>query len=160
MSTTPVRPTHQEVRARAEEIQKKILSRFSDVDVEIALWEDLNGDNASHWHHRGFPMFLQYDVHACLLIRGNADRTEAAAVVADGDVAHLLGETNIVIQIQRTNRVYCRNSQPLIAYSVQPGVPIKATPTKVISDPRGILFICMTNEANAHNWGRLSPHTQ
>src|SRR5688500_14674591 len=110
MSTAPVRPTRQEVQKRAEEIKEKLLNQFSDVDVEYALWEDINGDRSSYWEHRGFPL-IRYNVHACILIRGDQESTEAAASVADGEVAHLLEETDVIMQVQRTNHVICKDSK-------------------------------------------------
>ena len=156
MSTTPVRPTRSEVRKEAEELKTKILARFPDVDVEYADWEDLNGANHVYWVNRGFPP-IQYGVHACILVQGGSESSEDAASLADGEVARLLEETNVVIQVQRTGHVYCKQSQGIQVHTYNPGQALQLTRSYSRTDPRGIIFLCLFSEPHEHQWGRLSP---
>lgn len=153
MSAVPVRPSRLEVRERAEEIKRKIEAAFPNVDVEVADWDDLIGENSSYWELRGFPLPRPW-IHAYVLIRGDQEATEEAASLADGEVARLLEETNVVIQVRRTNRVRCKQSVPLVGFSVPALKPYKSY---VREDKRGIVFFCSFDEPHQHDWGRLQP---
>ncbi|MBI2887375.1 MAG: hypothetical protein HYY02_09220 [Chloroflexi bacterium] len=148
MSTASVRPSSQEVRKRAEQIKRRIEAKFPNVNVDVADWNDLIGENRGLWEHRGFPLPRPW-VHAYLLIQGDQETTEEAAALADSEVARLLEETNVVIEIKRTARVVCKKSEV-------PTLGLQPRHT-VISDHRGILFVCISNDHELHDWGRLKP---
>ena len=153
MSTASIRPSPQEVRKRAEEIKRKIEAAFPDVDVLVAGWDDLIGQEGEHWEHLGFQLPRPW-IHAYLLIRGDERTTEEAASLADGEVARLLEETDVIIQVQRTYRVRCKQSVPLAAFSPP---ALKATRQYVKIDGKGITFVCTNDQDHEHDWGRLKP---
>lgn len=153
MSTTPTRPTFQEVRKKAGELKNKIENKYPDVEVEYVDWVEFNGKNYPRWQARGFPP-MRFGVHACVLIRGDQESTEEAASLADNEVARLLEETNVVIQVQRDNHVWCKKSVPLVASSVPAQKP---TASYAHEDKRGIVFFCFFDDPHQHDWGRLSP---
>jgi len=154
MSAVPVRPTRQEVAERAEELKEKIEAAFPDVDVEYVDWVELSG-NWPRWQARGFPP-LSFGVDACVLIRGDLDTTEEAASLADSEVARLLEETNVVIQVQRTNDVWCKKTGLIEAKTFVPGQPLEAGPLfNAWEDEKGVTFLCVTSGQHDHDFGRL-----
>lgn len=157
MSAVPIRPTQEEVMERAKEVEEKIEAAFHDVDVEYVDWVTLSVDWA-HWQARGFPP-MGFGVDACLLIRGDLETTEKAASLADGEVARLLEETNVVIQVQRTNDVWCKESATLEAQALAPGQQLKSGPIFYAKeDQRGITFLCFYTEPDhKHDWGNIKP---
>ncbi|GEM_PF-5854630 len=154
MNAVPIRPTQEEVMERAKEVKEKIEAAFHDVDVEYVDWITLSGD-WPHWQARGFPP-IGFGVDACLLIRGDLETTEKAASLADGEVARLLEETNVVIQIQRTNDVWCKKKVLLEIHTFVPGEPLKKGPLFIAREhPKGITFLCLMSEQHDHDFGRL-----
>ncbi|MBM2826815.1 MAG: hypothetical protein HW403_879 [Dehalococcoidia bacterium] len=152
MSTIPVSPNRQEIIKGAEEIKRKVGDTFPNVDVEIAFWDDLTGENSEYWEHRGFPLPRPW-IHAYVLIRGDQETTEEAASLADAEVARLLEETEVVIKIRRTHRVWCKKSVPLVASSL-PAVPPYGR--SLHEEKRGILFLCSFYEEHDHDFGNLT----
>lgn len=151
MSTTPVKS---EVRKRTEDIKRKIEAAYPNVDVQVAYWQNLIGENSEHWEELGFSLPRPW-IHAYILIRGDDEAIEEAASLADAEIAHLLETTDVNIQVQTTHHVECLKSLPLIASS-PPAVP---THTYVYRDKRGIVFSC-SDKLHKHKWGRLTPQSQ
>lgn len=144
------------VRAKAEELTNKLLTTFPQVDVEYTDWVEMNSatDKWASLQERGFPS-PSFDVHAYVLIRGDIEIGEKAATFAENEVARIWDESRIVIQIRKTDQVWCKKSEPLVASSVGPGT--KAYGSYVKEDKRGIVFWCFFDQPHEHDWGRLKP---
>ena len=102
-------------------------------------------------------LFRSYGVHACVLIRGDNETSEEAASLADNEVARLLEESNVVIQVRRTNHVLCRKAEILEAQRHEPGQKLRFPTLYSQEDKRGITFLCIFSESHEHEWGRLRP---
>lgn len=147
------------VREKADELKTKILSKFPTIDVEYVDWRDLSRSEGLSLKDGGFPT-PHPDVHAYMLIRGDLETAEEAATLADNEVARISEESGVEIQVQKTNRVWCKKSEMLVAWSVQRGQEL--APTSVYrlhrrEGKRGVTFLCWWTEPHEHEWGRLKP---
>lgn len=152
MSAAPKGASLQEIRAEVKDVKEKIEAQFPDVDVEFVDKVEIYKD-WPHWQARGFPP-MSFGVDACLLIRGDVETTEEAALIADGEAGRLLEEGNVVLQVRRDTHVWCKKSVSLVASSVP---ALKPTASYIRDDNRGIVFLCFFDEPHDHEWGRLKP---
>ena len=153
MSALPLRSKWEEVREAAKELKNKIEGAFPETDVEYVDWVTLNG-NWAYWQTRGFPP-ISIGVDACLLIRGDMETTEEAALLADGEVARLLEEANMVIRVQRDDHVWCKKSAMLEAQALAPGQELTSPVLHPLGHNKGITFWCSATEPHDHDFGRL-----
>lgn len=145
------------VRAKAKELTNKLQSAFPQVDVEYTDWVEMNS-SPEKWaslQERGFPS-PGIDVHAYVLIRGDLEVGEEAATFAENQVARIWDESRIVIQIRKTDQVWCKKSVMLEAQDLAPGQDLKKGPQfNAWEDEKGITFLCLTSKPHDHDFGRL-----
>ncbi len=150
------RPSWTLVAEKAEELKTKILSKFPAIDVEYVNWVELSGPRYSLLTARGFP-WPDLDVHAYMLIRGDLETAEEAATLSDNEVARIWEESGVVIQVQKTKNVWCKNSELLEAQALAPGQELNNGPHFKAweDDEKGIIFLCLTSEQHDHDFGQL-----
>lgn len=149
-----VTPSSAEVRSKAEELKTKILSKFTNVDVECADWAELSGPHSEELQHRGFPP-PRYGVQGYILIQGELVTAEKAAAFADSEVARIAEQSGIGIQVRKTNEVWCRRSGTLEVHTFVPGVALIKGPGFYAEQDGSVTFLCWVTEPHEHEWGRL-----
>lgn len=151
--------SRQLVREKAEELKRIVLERVPDVDVEYADWVELSGSAGPRLLARGFPQ-PRIDVNAYLLVSGNRDLTEQAATMAENEMARIWEDSGIVIQVRRTDVVWCRKSGTLEARELGPTEELTGPSLEVVADADGrdIQFLCFSSAPHEHEWGNVKPH--
>lgn len=150
-----VAPAWITVREQTEELQGRILRKFPKLDVEYVDWRELTDDvRLRVLEERGYSAG-RAGVHAYLLIRGDLVTGEKAAVFAENEAARIREQSDVVIQVRKTNVVWCRKSGTLGATLVQPGQELSST-RAYAEEKDGVTLFCWVIEPHDHDFGKFN----
>lgn len=149
---TNVKVTEELVDKIGHELAREIEQQFPSVEARFATRRKLSQERSLEV--QGFPT-PSAEFHGYILLLAPPTNHEDPEAFAINRATEIWEEKGIIMRVKVTNRVRCKKSEPLVAYSVGPGT--KAYGSYVKEDKRGIVFSCFFDQPHEHDWGRLKP---